>query len=247
LLAACSVPIAAGLDESEANRAVVALEQGGVVAEKAPDPATERRFQVTVSQSDASMAVAILAAENLPPPASPGVLDAMGQNAIVPSRLAEHAKLVTGTAGELERSLRSIDGVLAARVHLAVPPRDALATSEASSPPSAAVLLRHRSAVTPIQESDVQRLVAGAVPGLSAERVSVVMHAAPAREPAADRALARLGPITVSRSSLGSLRLLLGGAMALNLVLIGTVLFVWLRLRMARAARPEAEASQPGS
>jgi len=34
LLAGCSVPIAVGLDESDANHAVVALEKSGVAAEK---------------------------------------------------------------------------------------------------------------------------------------------------------------------------------------------------------------------
>src|SRR6185369_4054001 len=41
LLTGCNVPIAAGLDESDANHAVVALEKSGVAAEKDRDPESE--------------------------------------------------------------------------------------------------------------------------------------------------------------------------------------------------------------
>ena len=49
------------------------------------------------------------------------MLDAVGKGSLVPSEAAEHAQLVAAIAGELERSLEGIDGVLTARVHLNVP------------------------------------------------------------------------------------------------------------------------------
>src|SRR5262245_13506163 len=109
-LGACAVPIAQDLDENDANQAVVALGNRGVVASKEPDPAHEGRWQISVRREETSGAAAILNRENLPPPAAPGVLDTMGKGSIVPSRLAEHAKLVARTAGDLERSLRGVNG-----------------------------------------------------------------------------------------------------------------------------------------
>src|SRR5262245_20409895 len=45
----CSVPVAASLDEVDANRVVVALDQSGIDAAKEVDPTTEGKFRVTVA------------------------------------------------------------------------------------------------------------------------------------------------------------------------------------------------------
>jgi type III secretion system YscJ/HrcJ family lipoprotein len=243
LLSGCSVPVASDLDESGANRVVVALEESGVAASKESDPVHEGRWQVAVARDDASAAVTVLSQENLPPPSSPGVLDALGEGSLVPSRTAEHAKLVAGTAGDLERSLRAIAGVLSVRVHLAVPVKTPLAGDAKEPPPTASVLIAYRGANPPLTTADVQRLVAGAVPGLASEQVSVVMTALPVPPKPADRELARFGPITVTRSSMLPLRALVIGAALLNLILIGLLFALWTRVRRAHGALAEARAA----
>ena len=97
---------------------------------------------------------------------NPGILQSLGAGSMVPSRLAEHARLLSGISGELEQSLQAVDGVVSARVHLAAPER-ARSTTPSRRKPSASVLIRHRGAAPPLATSDVQRLVAGAVPGLA--------------------------------------------------------------------------------
>ncbi|HEX3775642.1 MAG TPA: hypothetical protein VHV51_14320 [Polyangiaceae bacterium] len=244
LLVACNVPIAIGLDENDANHAVVALEKGGIAAEKERDPDSEGRWRVEVARDDASSSAAILSAESLPPPASPGVLDTLGQGSIVPSRTSEQAKVVTGIAGDLERSLRSLDGVISVRVHLAVPAQDSLAPDEAPAPPSASVLLRHRGATPPISSSDVQRLVAGAVPGLTPAQVSVVSLPVPEPPRPAERELSRFGPVTVTRSSVLALRAIIGGALVLNLGLLAALILVWARARRAELGLADQRAAE---
>jgi type III secretion system YscJ/HrcJ family lipoprotein len=239
----CSVPVATGLEEASANRVVVALEHAGVAAVKESDPVNEGRWLVSVARDDASAAVTILSQENLPAPASPSVLEALGEGSLVPSRTAEHAKLIAGTAGDLERSLRAIEGVLSVRVHLAVPVRSALTTEAKEPAPTASVLLGYRGANPPLPVADIQRLVAGAVPGLSAEQVSVVIAAATTPPKAADRELARFGPITVTRASLISLRVVVVAAALLNVILLGLLLALWTRVRRTQAALAEARAA----
>src|SRR5450432_638470 len=244
VLAGCSVPIAVGLDENDANHAVVALEKSGVAADKDRDPDSEGGWRVSVAHDDASSAAGVLSAESLPPPASPGVLETLGQGSIVPSRASEQAKFVTGVAGELERSLRSLDGVVSVRVHLAVPAEDSLAPDEAPVPPSASVLLRHRGAAPPIAIGDVQRLVAGAVQGLSPAQVSVVALPVPAPSRLAERELARFGPVTVTRSSIFPLRSIVGGVVLLNLGLLGALILVWARWRRAESGLSDQRAAE---
>ena len=245
LFAGCNVPVAAGLEEADASQAVVALERSGIAAEKERDPEKEGSFRVLVPRDDAASALTSLAAEGLPPRPAPGVLDALGKGSMVPSRLAEHARLVSGTGGELERSLKALDGVVSARVHLAVPPHDPLALGEEPETASASVLIRHRGATPPVAMSDVQRLVAGAVPGLSPERVSVVMTSAPTLTAPPGRELARFGPVTVTRSSVSPLRLIVGVGVLLNALLVGVVFALFSRLRRAEHALAESRNESP--
>ena len=86
----CSTPVASDLPENEANRAVVALEQHGVSAEKERDPETEGRFRVNVSRDEAAAAASVLSQEAVPGHENPGILQSLGQGSMVPSRLAEH-------------------------------------------------------------------------------------------------------------------------------------------------------------
>ncbi|MCA9631651.1 MAG: hypothetical protein KC766_28540 [Myxococcales bacterium] len=232
---ACSVPVAGGLEETNANRIVVALEEQGVVADKERDPESEGRYRVLVARDDASTAISVLTRENLPAPDTPSVLDSLGQGGLVPSRSSEQARLIAGTAGELERSLREVDGVLSARVHLAVMGRDPLQTDDQTHKPTASVLIRYRGATPPIASDEVKRLVAGAVPELEPDQVAVVSSSVPEPAPAAERELARFGPVTATRSSMLPLRLGVGIAVVANLLLLGLLLFLTSRLRQLRA------------
>jgi type III secretion protein J len=242
-VAGCSVPIASDLGDNDSNRVMVALERAGVAAQKEPDPNADGKWRVTVARDDAAAAVGVLTEDNLPPPSAPGVLQALGKGSIVPSRTAEHAKLVAGTEGDLERSLLAVDGVLSARVHLAVPTESPFGQDEKPQPPTASVLIRHRGATPPIASADVARLVAGGVPGLEPARVSVVMTAVPEPPRRPSRSLSRFGPITVTRSSMLALRLVVGAAVLMNLLLLGLLAALWARMRRATLTLAELRAS----
>ncbi len=235
LFGGCAVPVAGSLDESQANRVVVALDRAGVGGEKEIDPASEGRFRVMVERDDAPRAIAALREEDLPSPNVPGLLDSMGKGALVPSQLTEQAQYVTGLSGELERTLAVIEGVLGARVHLSLPDRDPL--REGPRPKAtASVLLKHRGSTPPIDAHEVKRLVAGAAPGLLPDDVAVVMVPRPAGSAAGDRALSRIGPITATRGSVGVLRLVAAVVVLVDLALVFAVLVLWSRLRTVRAA-----------
>lgn len=238
LLSACTVPVASGLEEAQANVIVVALDQAGLFAEKEADPAAEGRFRVLVERSESARAIARMREEELPPPASVG--NSIGKGSLVPSQLAEHAQYVTAVSGELEKSLRGIDGVKSARVHLSLPQRDAFSDAPRDRP-TASVLVKHRGATAPIDAHELKRLVAGAAPGLSPEDVAVVLLPQPMPAPSADRELARLGPIAVTRGSIRWLRLGVIVTALTWMAMAGVVLALWMRLRRLRAETEPAE------
>jgi flagellar M-ring protein FliF len=74
--------------------------------------------------------------------------------------------------GELARTIRALDRVQAARVHLVLPER-ALFSREKPEP-SASIVLRVRGQLEPQQVRAIRHLVASAVNGLKPQRVSVV-------------------------------------------------------------------------
>jgi len=242
--AGCAVPVATNLDEAAANRAVVALEQGGVHASKEPDTVNESRWLLSVAREDAAAAVGVLQRENLPGPETVGVLEALGKSSLVSSRTEQQAKLLVGTAGELEKSLRQLDGVLSARVHLAVSTKSALDFDASPPEPTASVLLRHRGASPPISQEAIRQLVAGAVPGLSEKSVKVIATSVPATSRGREATLASLGPITVTQGSLTPLKLLVGLVVLLNVGLVGLLALLWNRARRLELKAHGAEGDE---
>jgi len=235
LAAGCAVPVAGGLDDTEANRVFVALDRASIDATKEADPATEGRWRVAVGRDDLPRALSIMREEDLPRRDLPSVVDAIGKGSLVPSEAAEHAQLVAGIAGELERSLEGIDGVLTARVHLNVPAPNPLRDT---APPrgSASVLVEHTGPTPPISADAIERLVAGGVAGLIPADVAVVMvprASLPGFE--AGDGLAHVGPIAVTRASMRELQAALVGLVALVAILAGATLVLYSRLARARS------------
>lgn len=74
--------------------------------------------------------------------------------------------------GELARSIRTLDGVESARVHLVLPRHELF--SRETEKPSASIVLKLRGSLSRSQVQAVQHLVGSAVPGLDAGRVTVV-------------------------------------------------------------------------
>ncbi len=242
LATGCTREVAAGLEEADANRGVVALARAGVDAEKAADPAAEGRFKIVVGRDEATVAISVLAAEEIPRHKAAASAPA----GIVPSPEADRAARIASVAAQIEQSLGSIDGVHDARVHLDVPNTDPLAVALNTAPEkaphaTASVLIRHRSANPPIQAEEVRKLVSGAISGLTPDSVAVVMVQVPQTMVAGDRELAHLGPIAVTRGSLPTLRAVLALALVLVAVLGASLLALAVRVRRLKEER-EAEA-----
>src|SRR5271169_2715629 len=79
---------------------------------------------------------------------------------------------VRALEGELARTIRSLDRVQDARVHLVMPDRPLFARDKVDA--TASIVLKVRGTLEPHQVRAIRHLVAGAVNGLRPERVSVV-------------------------------------------------------------------------
>ncbi len=128
LLAACGDEVLLHrLDEPQANQVLVALGEAGLPARKQREGSDDGTFTVAVRPSDAAAARSLLSARDLPRTRSPGFSELFGSPGLVPTPLEEHARYLHALSGELARTLEALDGVVGARVHLALavpdPPR----------------------------------------------------------------------------------------------------------------------------
>jgi len=85
----------------------------------------------------------------------------------------QQVNLVRALEGELARSIRSINGVQSARVHLVMPRREMFSREQQA--PSASVVVRMQDGrLDGRQALAIQRLVASAVPGMDINSVSIM-------------------------------------------------------------------------
>jgi flagellar M-ring protein FliF len=96
--------------------------------------------------------------------------DALGATSFV-----QNINHLRAMEGELARTIRSIDRVQAARVHLVLPERPLFSREKIE--PSASIVLKVRGTLETQQVRAIRHLVASAVNGLKPERVSVVDEA----------------------------------------------------------------------
>jgi flagellar M-ring protein FliF len=96
--------------------------------------------------------------------------DALGTTSFV-----QNINHLRALEGELARTIRAIDRVQAARVHLVLPERPLF--SRETPEPSASIVVRVRGTLEPQQIRAIRHLVASAVNGLKPQRVSIVDEA----------------------------------------------------------------------
>jgi len=229
----CSTGVLHGLDESTANESLAALEQAGIGAEKVTEEANGAAplFGLQVPRGEAARALDVLRARGLPRERRQGFAEVYSQPSLIPTASEERARFLQATAGEIERTLETADGVVSARVHLVMEEADPLALeNRPRAGARAAVLVKTAPGRTPLTESDIQKLVAGSVPGLEPHAVAVVLLAAPASLETAPGALAAVGPFRVTLASRAPLIAVF--ALALTAIgVLGALLFVTLRRR----------------
>jgi type III secretion protein J len=169
-----------GLNERESQEIIVLLEENGLEA-KRELVARERQaptWTVFVRGGDQNLVTAwrVLQENGLPREPVQGLEDVFSSQGIIPTETEERAKILVGLSGEMSRTLRSVKGVVDARVHFVLPDDNPLLKPEDRPRASAAVLIKHHGDRPPLAERDVLRLVSKGVEGLQEHEIAVVFH-----------------------------------------------------------------------
>lgn len=188
VLTACTrqVELMAAMPETEANEVMAALQNAGIDADK--KPGKEGMVGLSIDAAQLGRAVDLLRAKGLPQQRHAGMGQVFKKEGLISSPLEERARYLYALSQELGATLSQIDGVVLARVHVVLPERPA-AGETAGTPSSAAVFIKHQDGYNlDVLQPQIRRLVNNAIPGLTPEKISIVLFSAePARKAAAPR------------------------------------------------------------
>ena len=227
LLAACGrAEVFGKLSEGQANEMIAVLQRAGIQSEK--KDGGEAGWTLTTAKGDFGRAVEVLQAQGYPRQDFATLGTVFKKEGFVSSPTEERARLNWGLSQELSRTLTEIDGVVQARVHLALPEDAPLADQKA--PASASVFIKYRQG-TDIngQIGKIKALVVNSIEGLKYENVSVeTFAAAPAPVPVSGAVEAETG---------GGLIVALTAGLLLVVAMLGYPVFRRWQLRRQAAVR----------
>ena len=176
LLAGCSrADLYSKLSEGQANDMIAVLQSAGISANKQDNG--EAGWSVSTGQGDLARAIAVLHAQGYPREDFASLGTVFKKEGFVSSPTEERARLNYGMSQELAHTLSDIDGVVQARVHLALPQNEPL--SDQKQPASASVFIKYRPGTNiDAQIGKIKALIVNSVEGLSYDNVSVETFAA---------------------------------------------------------------------
>jgi type III secretion protein J len=236
-LSACSrVPLFSDLAEDEANEIMSRLMENNLECTKVAGK--EGKWALEVAQEDFPLAMRTLEAMGLPRPKTAKMSDVFQKSGLVSSPTEERIRFISALSEELAATLNKIDGVVAARVHIAMPNNDPL--GDKTTPASAAVYIKYRSGYDVESNTpQIKNLVTKSVEGLSFDNVELVMTPAAMEPPQAktvapgslEARLSQLPPWALPAAS-GALGFLVAG-----------LLFLFTRRKPAASSSSAAQAA----
>lgn len=128
---------------------------------------------LTVAEDDYHRARMLLASQDLPK-AAPGGYAILDELPMGVSRAVEGERLRQARETELARSIGEIDAVIDARVHLATPEASVFVRDNARPSASVIVRLEPGRVLSDNQVRSITNLVAGSVPGMKTDDVTIV-------------------------------------------------------------------------
>lgn len=254
--------IAHGLDEREANEILVFLEGRGINATKVPGAAEGAggggavKWDIQVPEAKRSEAMSILSQAGLPRRQGQNLLDLFKESGLVPSEIQQQIRYQSGLAEQIASIIRKMDGVIDAEVQLSFPKEDVLNPTAKKGQVTASVYVKHTGVLSDPNShliSSIKWLVAGAVPELNFDNVTVVPDLARYRDApvtggrddeglrSGDKPLVSVWTIILAKESVTRFRVIFFSFFVTILVLLTLfLLLLWKVLPILQAAGPNA-------
>ncbi len=160
-------PLFTDLSYEDSSAIVKELERQGIAYELRNDGGI-----VMVPKDRVARLRMSLAGEGLPKGGGVGYEIFDKSDALGTTSFVQNINNLRAIEGELARTIKGLDRVVAARVHLVLPERPLFSRDKVE--PSASIVLKVHGALEPQQVRAIRHLVASAVNGLKPQRVSIV-------------------------------------------------------------------------
>lgn len=156
-----------GLERSDVNQMGLVLGESGIGFDVASDGTT-----VLVEAGKTAQARMMLAEKGLPTSTNAGyeLFDNVGSLGL--TSFMQQVTRVRALEGEIARTIQTLQGVRAARVHIVLPERGNFRREEQK--PSASVVIRSTGFDAQRSAAAIRHMVAAAVPGLGSENVTIM-------------------------------------------------------------------------
>lgn len=162
------VPLYTRVEPEDANQIVGELEQAQV-----PFELTQSGTTILVPEDKLYQLRLKMAGKGLPKGGSVG-FELFDENQFGKTEFEQQVNLRRAMEGELARTIASVDGVDAARVHLVMPKSSVFISKKEEASASVVVRLSNPARFAKKEVASVVHLVAAAVPGLSRGQISIV-------------------------------------------------------------------------
>jgi type III secretion protein J len=160
------------LNEVQANEVEATLLSAHIDADKS-SVAKSKGFSISVPRGDIPRAMSVLTAVGLPRQQLHNLGDVFPKEGFVSSPLEERARYVFALSQEVEQTLLQFDGVVDARVHIALPERNLL-DDKPQSASASVVIIEQPGAHLESRETDIKAIVTDGIEGLrDVNRVTV--------------------------------------------------------------------------
>ncbi len=240
--------IAHDLDEREANEILVFLSGRNIEASK--DKAEGGggggsaivKWNISVPSEQRNEAMAVLSQAGLPRRATQSLLDLFRDSGLVPSEMQQQIRYRSGLQEQIASIIRKMDGIVDADVQLSFPEEDPLNPNAKKGKVTASVYVKHTGVLNDPNSqliSKIKWLVAGSVPDLNYDNVTVVPDLARYREatPAtdeggmrsADKPLVSIWTMILAKESVTRFRIVFFSFFVSVLILL--ILFIMLLYR----------------
>ncbi|ALM86423.1 type III secretion system inner membrane ring lipoprotein SctJ [Bordetella sp. N] len=243
-LSACGadVDILTMSHEGDANEVMSTLLNQGITPSRT---STKAGIVITVPSSAMGKALEVLREAGLPRERFEGLGKTFQKEGMISSPIEERALYVYALSQELANTLSKIDGVVVARVHVVLP--EPAGVDRVATPAKAGVFIKYHAdqpldAVLP----QLRTMVTHAIPGLTADNVSIALiPAASAKEFADPPPVKRILGVAVAPDSVAKVEWLIVGLVAATLLSASAGgLFWWRHGRRKNLPRRGAEAAK---
>ena len=159
----------AGLDPADSAKIVAQLD-----AENVPYTLQEGGTQILVPKNDVMRLRLVTAELGLVSDSGVGYEIFDNAEALGTTNFVQNINRIRALEGELSRTIRGIESVENARVHIVMPQRQLFARSVQDPSATVVIKVRGRAHLPPARVQAIQSLVATSVPGLAIDRITVV-------------------------------------------------------------------------